>query len=1102
MNTHTCRMILFLAAFLCRSLAHAEDIDLFKGNDSMEPAPPNILIFLDNTSNWSANNQAWDKASVTTKCAGNIACLSYVEQIFGSDTKLTQGEVEVSALSLVLNELVCAADEPANLNIGIMMVSKSGNYTNNAGTATSSSGISGFIRRAVLHLDAARCTAFLGDLAVIRAKVTNNDWKAPSNANYGGPLFDAFKYFGGYSNPAGTKTPTGHIGFGRARFGLANSLEDSLAFDETSTPYLTYKTPVVVASNRICGGKNYILLVGNTYPNADESSLPTGLGYSWTPSGNYAKDGRLADVWAKFMASTDISPLPGQQTIQTFVMNVFNASADVKQTALLQSMAQNGNGSYYEVGGNLGLLIDSFRNFFASLNAANRTLAPAVLPSGLQPGGLNLNQVYLGLFRPDKNPRWFGNLKLYQLALNGTLSSGAPNIYIADSQATPIPAICSCSTKADCLSYCTCGCTTSETEAACVRKCNGSSIDTRAISFWTSSSSFWNYRCGTGSSTGDPLLCGIPTSPSDSPDGAIVEKGGVSQKVRLSFTDDASNSGRTVHTDTGGSLTSFNTTNITAAQLGLPADVETAETQRISLINWIRGVDNIGENTDPLPANVTARPRPSIIGDVLHSEPVAVNYGAGGGCSGSATGNVVLYFASNHGMLHAITGGASGGAELWSYIPGEFLPKLNRLKENTPTITYPAPVPLSEFNKDYLIDGGMSVYAPDLDANCVPDKVWLYISMRRGGRFLYALDVTNRNTPSLLWKKSYTDTDYAELGQTWSKPKVILLPDGNPYLIFGAGYDPAAEDRPFNTSTGLYGNPPTTTRGMGKGVFIVDAATGAVKKFLATGNFSVPSDVAVVANSNTGYAERAYVGDTGGDFWKITLPGTAAAMGESSGWAIQKMASLGDPTDLNRSGVNARAFLYPPDVARCAGGDVVLIGSGDREEPYDRTIQNRFFMIQDNVSGTVGIGDLTDVTTIGTAVPSTAKGWYFNLGAGEKTVGSAVTQSGSTYFPTNEAVSNYCSASLGNARMYGVSCSSGGPSVYAPDANGQATSRYDVIPGGGFPPSPTTTVVQLTDQTTGVTKTVSAVISGSYVTGGKVESTKRRLNYWYRDGID
>ena len=60
--------------------------------------------------------------------------------------------------------------------------------------------------------------------------------------------------------------------------------------------------------------------------------------------------------------------------------------------------------------------------------------------------------------------------------------------------------------------------------------------------------------------------------------------------------------------------------------------------------------------------------------------------------------------------------------------------------------------------------------------------------MRRGGRFIYALDVTDPDQPKFLWTRSNASAGYGELGQTWSEPKVRKVrATSNPVLIFGGG---------------------------------------------------------------------------------------------------------------------------------------------------------------------------------------------------------------------------------------------------------------------------------------------------------------------------
>ncbi len=89
---------------------------------------------------------------------------------------------------------------------------------------------------------------------------------------------------------------------------------------------------------------------------------------------------------------------------------------------------------------------------------------------------------------------------------------------------------------------------------------------------------------------------------------------------------------------------------------------------------------------------------------------------------------------------------------------------------------------------------------------------------------MYAMDISDPDSPSLLWRIDETSSGFAELGQTWSVPAVTRIPgyrDGNgipkPVLVFGAGYDTDKDSQDIATADT-----------MGRGIFIVDAVTGAL----------------------------------------------------------------------------------------------------------------------------------------------------------------------------------------------------------------------------------------------------------------------------------
>ena len=455
--------------------------------------------------------------------------------------------------------------------------------------------------------------------------------------------------------------------------------------------------------------------------------------------------------------------------------------------------------------------------------------------------------------------------------------------------------------------------------------------------------------------------------------------------------------------------------------------------------------------------------RSSVHGDVLHSRPAVVNYNRNGD-----NNDVVIFYGANDGLFHAVKGGQSStdGYEKWAFVPTEFYSRFKRLRDNLPAASASNPKP-------YFADGSVGIYQFDAnnDGKFVAadgDKVYLYISMRRGGRFLYAIDVSDPDQPKFMWKRDNSSAGYAELGQTWSEPKVRKIrASANPVLIFGGGYDSAVED--------LDPVPVGTNDTMGRGLFVVDAVTGNViwqagpvaPGTLAAGEVfktvsgmtsSIASDVAILDRNSDGYFDRFYVGDTGGNIWRADINDVSPA-----NWTVNKLASLGfaqAPTVGNR-----RKFLFSPDVvfSNDSNGayDAVLIGSGDREHPFNgygdtahplvNAVTNRFYMIKDRSTGfsfsetTATEADLIDTTdniiqegTAGQIKTATdalaaAKGWYITLATGEKTVSSVVTLGNATFFNTNEPTppaAGICSGNLGRAREYTVDLRTAVPSRF------------------------------------------------------------------------
>ena len=550
--------------------------------------------------------------------------------------------------------------------------------------------------------------------------------------------------------------------------------------------------------------------------------------------------------------------------------------------------------------------------------------------------------------------------------------------------------------------------------------------------------------------------------------------------------------------------------NMTASTSGVTRD---------TLIRWVRGEDNFGDEPSPGSAiNV----RPSVHGDVVHARPTVVNYGGSIG--------VVVFYGAGDGTFRAVNGNQPGaspaaigstppGGELWSFIAPEFYRKLLRLHDNSPMIQFfstptgikPTPTP-----KDYFFDGIAGVYQ-----NFSTGQVYLYLSARRGERLLYALDVSDPANPKFLWKHSNADAGFSELGQTWSQPKVAIVKGyANPVLIFGAGYDTHEDAEPPIADT------------MGRGIFVLDALTGAIVWRAGPGGsgnscsgnpcllkdmtYAVPADVTLLDVTADGAVDRAYVADLGGNVWRVDFE--PAAGNTPAFWQVNQLAALGGAsTDATK-----RKFFFPPDAVATSKFTAVMAVSGDREHPLyamqATSIVNRFYMLKDTKTGLDGAGmlpivdstsdtldvvptDLFNATT--TAYNGSLSGFYVTLtNAGEKGVNAPVTVGGFTFFGTNAPTApapNACNANLGTARSYQVGFLTG-------------SVAFNILQGGGLPPSPVAGLVNV-DVDGKTTVTVPFIIGGSSpgCIGADCQSSigaqkanipikqTRSRAYWYRE---
>lgn len=577
----------------------------------------------------------------------------------------------------------------------------------------------------------------------------------------------------------------------------------------------------------------------------------------------------------------------------------------------------------------------------------------------------------------------------------------------------------------------------------------------------------------------------------------------------------------------------FKTSNatLTAAVLGTPTHTTT------QIINYIRGADVFDEDSD---TNI-AENRALITGDVLHSEPLVVQFihSAGaltlsgisgsfqdneiirGGSGGYATANgalsgatlnyddlkspftvdeqlrglssgavatisavpdvTMIFYGANDGMLHAVRD--TNGTEAWAFIPPNQLSRLKDIVEGVGHQSY--------------VDGSAKAYLYDVNDNgfmdtADGDKMLLICGERKGSDGYFALDITTPESPLFLWRINRTsdlafaapNQVIAELGESWADPlfgkvKTTAVPTGVPVFFIGGGYSSG------NTK--------------GKAVLAINVLTGAaVKTFkndtdgnALTGtnitgmDYSIPSNVRLLDTDSNGFIDKVYVGDMGGQLWRIGrfTDAVNVALGFPSmdenidTWRGQKLFTAGcnessctDSADNNTNGLvdERRKFFYAPSVVLERGYDLVYIASGDRENPCHGGTSDEAYAIKDDHTilpttvpppSPLGRTDLVDVTNGAEVdVDGSDKGWLLSLATGEKALSEGTVFAGyyifSTFLPTTDAC-----VPGGNAYLYIVNYKTG-VGFFADDADADTQPEAATMIGGGIPSRP---VIVLSD---------------------------------------
>jgi len=505
------------------------------------------------------------------------------------------------------------------------------------------------------------------------------------------------------------------------------------------------------------------------------------------------------------------------------------------------------------------------------------------------------------------------------------------------------------------------------------------------------------------------------------------------------------------------------------------------------MIDYIRG-DRTFENVTTTPE---FRTRLTVLGDIINAAPVFAGAPSLGWPSTEVASNAfgetgkrysdfqaaqinrdsVLYVSSNEGMLHAFrtkadasaTSRGDDGDELFAYIPSfVFSDQANQGLHYLadPNYRHKYYLDLSPTFSDVYTRGKDSSNTTTY-ATTASDWRTVLVGGSRGGEKIgiFAMDVTNPTSITesnaadiILWE--FTNSDDADLGQTYSKPNIALTnavgSDGlNRWaVIFGNGYqnDTSVVSNGSSCTAQLfvvfidggldgtwsYGTNPSTADYMK-----IDTEVGTT----TAGNCNGLSTPALIDTDGDSIVDRVYAGDIQGNMWAFDL-----TCGGSCSFDVDYQ-SAGSPQPLfaaydSQATAERQPITSKPSVVRntavttTASNEpnlLILFGTGQYHASGDTTGTdkiNSFYAIYDSGSGGINSDRSTLVEQVLTTnaantlrtVTSNAldwttdDGWFIDLDgrntttldAEERVVVNSAVRSNIVFFNTLKPNSEVC----------------------------------------------------------------------------------------------
>lgn len=447
------------------------------------------------------------------------------------------------------------------------------------------------------------------------------------------------------------------------------------------------------------------------------------------------------------------------------------------------------------------------------------------------------------------------------------------------------------------------------------------------------------------------------------------------------------------------------------------------------------------------------------LGAVIHSRPLEVYY--------PTLHRTVIFIGDNNGFLHCID--SLSGQELWAFIMPEHLktlknahkPLYTSFVDNTPVLYQ------TKSNQKILICGA-----------------------GRGGFEYVALDISDLEKPVLVYLVEQDIMGKAWLGRSWGVPQIrriagdvkaagrlndregcsfrdFPLTSGNLHdtMILPGGYDiytgNSNEKVPSRRGVVVAGLDPLT--GLPDPAFAL--LNGEASDII---RYSV-LDVAPMDLNGSGHVDSIFFGDTGGNLLfacQYQPEPTGFNCGMLAGSGLSAMSFLASnqfvpyilfktsPQIHNKTEL-AQKIMFRPVVVRVDHETFprVLFGTGDRENPSEDKVLNKFYCIKfdswqyltydPKEPRYITEDQLTDVSlnTAQDGQPASRrkaleeleaqKGWMLPLAPGEKVVSAPVAFNNTVFFTTYTPAHKERGLTVpAMARLYALDCKNGGAVFY------------------------------------------------------------------------